>query len=187
MPADGRHVTRTRAATCAAVASIAAAASGGTGVILHVDDDAPPGGDGLSWDTAFRHLQDALATAAGGSVTGIEVAQGVYAPDLDEAGNVTPGDRAATFALVGGVPLLGGFAGIGTPDPAERSVGLFETVLSGDLLADDGEGFTNRADNSFHVATAIGVGSNTTIDGVTIQGGNADGEPGDPNSYGGGL
>lgn len=27
---------------------------------LYVDDDAPLGGDGTSWDTAYRFLQDAL-------------------------------------------------------------------------------------------------------------------------------
>lgn len=29
----------------------------------YVDDDAPLGGDGTSWDTAYKYLQDALADA----------------------------------------------------------------------------------------------------------------------------
>ena len=29
-------------------------------VVLHVDDDAPEDGDGLTWATAFTHLRDAL-------------------------------------------------------------------------------------------------------------------------------
>ena len=32
--------------------------------ILHVDDGAPAGGDGSSWSTAFRFLEDALSSAA---------------------------------------------------------------------------------------------------------------------------
>ena len=66
--------------------------------IIYVDDDAPLGGDGLSWNTAYQFLQDALANAVAG--TEIRVAQGVYLPDQDEAGNVVPGDRFATFQLV---------------------------------------------------------------------------------------
>ncbi len=31
---------------------------------IFVDDDAPLGGDGLSWATAYRFLQDALDTAS---------------------------------------------------------------------------------------------------------------------------
>lgn len=31
--------------------------------ILYVADDAPSNGDGLSWVTAYEHLQDALAAA----------------------------------------------------------------------------------------------------------------------------
>ena len=61
----------------------------------YVDDDAPLGGNGLSWDTAFKYLQDALEVATAGD--GIRVAGGTYKPDQDEAGNVTPGDRYATF------------------------------------------------------------------------------------------
>ena len=34
------------------------------GLVLFVDDDAVAGGDGESWDTAFRFLQDALSIAS---------------------------------------------------------------------------------------------------------------------------
>lgn len=54
---------------------IGANAWGAGSVVLHVDDDAAPGGDGLSWSSAFRYLQDALAAAAGGGVTEIRVAR----------------------------------------------------------------------------------------------------------------
>ena len=32
----------------------------------YVDDSASPGGDGLSWDTAYKYLQDGLAAASYG-------------------------------------------------------------------------------------------------------------------------
>src|SRR5690606_27695904 len=32
--------------------------------VIHVDADAPPGGDGASWATAFHDLRDALAAAS---------------------------------------------------------------------------------------------------------------------------
>jgi hypothetical protein len=145
---------------------------------IYVDDDAPLGGDGLSWGTAYQFLQDALANAAG--VTEIRVAQGTYKPDQDEAGNVTPGDRTATFQLVNGVALMGGFAGIGAPDPDERDSALFETILSGDLLGNDGADFANYDENSSHVLNGSDT-QDTLLDGFTITGGNAE------NSTGGGM
>ncbi len=70
----------------------------GAQTVVHVDDAAALGGDGTSWQTAYMYLQDALIGAAGG--TEIRVAQGTHKPDQDEAGNVTPGDREATFQLI---------------------------------------------------------------------------------------
>jgi hypothetical protein len=68
------------------------------GGVLYVDDDAPPGGDGLSWATACRFLQDGLAVAAAsaGTFNEIRVAQGLYTPDRDE---VNP-DGVATSCCV---------------------------------------------------------------------------------------
>ena len=63
---------------------------------------------------------------------------GTYKPDQDEAGSIMPGGRAATFQLINGLALMGGFAGIGAPDPDERGIELHETILSGDLAGNDG-------------------------------------------------
>jgi len=56
------------------------------GSVLYVDDDASVGGDGQSWDTAFRFLQDALSIASitEKGITEIRIAQGIYKPDRDE-------------------------------------------------------------------------------------------------------
>jgi parallel beta-helix repeat protein len=156
---------------------------------LYVDDDGGAAGDGQSWATCCRCLQDALALAAasGRSVTEIHVAQGTYAPDQDEAGNVTPGDRTATFQLLNGVSLMGGYAGLGAGDPDERDIELYETVLSGDLLGDDGPDFENNGENSIHVVTGSDTDETAVLDGVTVTAGHADGDFPDPSSFGGGM
>ncbi len=143
-------------------------------VVIFVDDDARPGGNGVTWPTAYRHLQDALAESAASAVpTEIRVARGRYTPDRDEAGNVSPGDRAASFHLVNGVVLRGGFAGLGSLHPDQRDVRVNLTVLSGDLDGDDGPGFANYDDNSDHVLRGRSIGATTIVDGFTISGGNA--------------
>lgn len=153
------------------------------GVVLYVDDDAAPAGDGLSWNTAYSFLQDALAHAtADNSINEIRVAQGSYKPDQDEGGNVTPGDVDASFATLAGVTLGGGYAGPGSPDPDVRDTDLYETILTGDLLGDDGPDFTNYSDNARHVVTAA---AGAILDGITIAGGNAAGAS--PHDKGGGI
>ncbi len=117
------------------VAVVTAFVSTAQADVLFVDDDAPPGGDGLSWDTAYRFLQDALANAV--SATEIRVAQGAYLPDRDEANPSGTGDPDTTFQLLDGVALLGGFAGLGAPDPDARDIETFVSVLSGDVVGDD--------------------------------------------------
>jgi len=166
---------------CCALAVPAAAAT-----VLYVDDDAPAGGDGASWDTPYRFLQDALAEAAnsGGAVEEIRVGQGLYLPDRDEASPGGSGDRAASFLLLDGVALMGGFAGFGAPDPDERDVLLYPATLSGDLAGDDEPDFINNDENSYHVVTASGCDETALLDGFTISAGNAD-EVGDDG--GGGL
>jgi len=132
---------------------------------IYVDDDAPPPGDGTSWATAFRHLQDAMAATSAGDE--IRVAQGLYRPD--QAYGVVEGKRGATFLLDDGVAILGGFAGVGAADPDLRDHDRFVTILSGDLTGDDGSGDPlARYNNSYHVVMAPEVGSDTILDGLTI-------------------
>lgn len=143
------------------------------GEVLYVDDDAPDGGMGLTWNTAYRYLQNALASAAPGSgVTEIRVAQGTYKPDQGWA--QTPGDREASFNLIEGVALVGGYAGYGASDPDDRDVDLYETVLSGDLLGDDADPYENMGDNSGHVLKGIGLAQTTRLDGFTVTRGFAE-------------
>ena len=141
------------------------------GGILYVDAGAPPGGDGASWATAYTKLQDALATAAGspGAVAEIWVAAGPYTP--------TDGtDRTATFRLVHGVTVYGGFVGNET-DRTDRDPSRHVTILSGDIGAGEG-----NSDNSYHVVTAVGV--NAGLDGVTVRDGHANGSGDDAHGAG---
>ena len=141
--------------------------------IWHVDDDASMGGNGLAWQTAYQYLQDALASATYGDE--IRVAGGTYTADQDESGNVTPGDRAATFRLISGVEVFGGYRGLaGGGDGDDRDPALFETILSGDLNADDHSG-GDSTENSYQVVTGSGTSATALLDGFTITAGNADG------------
>jgi len=160
-----------------AVASGASGSAGGaTGAAIYfVDDDAPPGGDGLSWGTALNHLQDALALIPPGTTAEIRVAQGAYPPDRSAAFPGGTRDRESTFSLRSGVAVRGGFAGIGAKEPALRNISKFLTVLTGDLLADDDAPFLNRTDNAYQVVTAHQTDATAILDGVTIRGGYADG------------
>ncbi|MFH1110092.1 MAG: right-handed parallel beta-helix repeat-containing protein, partial [Planctomycetota bacterium] len=114
-----------------------APAVGSAQPVLYVDDSATGANDGSSWCDAYWYLQDALAAAraSGGAVTEIRVAQGTYKPD--QGVNQTPGDRTASFELVNGVAIRGGYAGCGAADPNARDIPVYETILSGDLKNDD--------------------------------------------------
>ncbi len=111
--------------------------------VFRVDDDAPEAGQsGLSWNNAYRSLQDALAMAQHvGTVQEIWVAEGTYRP-------APPGgDPLASFHVPASLSLLGGFAGTET-QADQRDPLMHPTILDGDLLGDDGPDFTGRDDNS---------------------------------------
>ncbi|MCA8960717.1 MAG: right-handed parallel beta-helix repeat-containing protein, partial [Planctomycetes bacterium] len=152
--------------TILAVLSLSGAAFSQT--VLHVDDDASPGGNGLSWVTAYSDLQVALAVARqpGSVVTQIWVAEGTYVPSQI-------GDRSVSFELHNGLALYGGFAG-GETALAMRDPDAHVSLLSGDLLGDDVQPFMNNTDNSAHVVRGrIGVNSSALLDGFSIEGGAA--------------
>lgn len=148
------------------------ASGGGAGgvLVVYVDDDAPAGGDGLSWGTAFRFLTDGLALAASGGVpeTQVRVAGGVYRADQSAANPSGSGDVEATFFVKHDV--LGGYAGYGAADPDERDLVNHVTTLTGDLLGNDSAEEASRVDNTWHIVTVPAV-SLVELSGVVIRNG----------------
>jgi hypothetical protein len=136
--------------------------------VLFVDGQAHGKQDGTSWADAFRDLQVALNIARYAiGVEEIQVATGTYSP----AGPL--GDRTATFELVSGVAIYGGFPPGG--DWEDRDPDVYETILSGDLNHNDEPEYGNNDDNSYHVVSCSGADPNTILDGFTITAGNANG------------
>ena len=156
----------------------------------YVDATATGAGTGTSWADAFTTLQDALAAVASGDE--VWVAAGTYTPDVGPL--QTDDDRTSTFHLVSGVALYGGFAGTETT-LAERDVAAHPTILSGDLGQDDVNADGNdvaettadiQGSNSYHVVTALNLGTDIVLDGFIVTAGNAD-TAGGGRDYGGGL
>ena len=144
---------------------------------IYVDKRADGAGDGSNWENAFTSLQDALDMAQKGNK--ILVAQGLYTPDTGL--NRIPGDYSVSFSIPNGAEVKGGYAGLGDANPDTRDVVTYETILSGDLNADDTKvyevydlyGELSRLDNSLHVVTAHDVDNTTLLDGFTITAGNS--------------
>jgi len=159
--------------------------------IYYVDGSATGSDNGTSWTNAFNDLEDALDAARPGDE--IWVAERTYYPTTEAGGS---GPRYQAFQMKNGVAILGGYAGYGAADPNERNIELYETILSGDLLAndvpvDDPCDLKNdpyRADNCYHVFyhrdENLTLETTAILDGFTITAGNANG----PNhNYGGGM
>ena len=168
--------------------------------VLRVRTDGDSLADGSSWANAMTLKAALMASTTAGDQ--IWITAGTYMPHED--------DRTATFTIPEGVLVYGGFAGdenTFTPDdpltPANEDTRLRNaegvltnvTILSGDLMRDDGtrpvqpaegEDMTaynaaraaydaTRDDNSYTVVTI--AGENVTLDGLTITAG-ADGNQG---------
>jgi len=144
--------------------------------VLYVDADAGGGNNnGTEWAHALTDLQRALCMAAdpNNAVTEIWVAEGTYAP-------TSGASRSATFQLVSGVGVYGGFAGTETLR-SQRDPAVHVTTLSGDLGT-----LSDPTDNSYHVVTGSGTDGTAVLDGFTITAGNANAAS-FPNNSGAGM
>ncbi len=129
---------------------------------LYVDADAPPGGDGLSWATAFDSLEPAIDLANTAGVLEIWVAEGTYVVTSNPTSDYW-------LTLSGGCELYGGFAG-GETDLSQRDPLAHPTILDGDVQQDDGAG-GGLSDNELllQVIDFGETGSAARIDGFTFR------------------
>jgi hypothetical protein len=124
--------------------------------------------NGLSWNTAFVTLQDALAVANTDDT--IHIAKGTYYPD--EGAFQTNGNPEHRFIVHPDVVILGGYpSGGGTADPSQHRV-----ILSGDIDEND------LASPALHPDDVLGNNAYRVIEcdgcelnGLTITAGKANG------------
>lgn len=136
-------------------------------LVMYVDDDAAPGGVGLTWATAHRHLQDALAVAPDN--TEIRIAAGRHKPD-EGSGQILH-NVFSTFRLDRRLTLKGGYRGLaGGGLPQDRDLQQFVTELHGDLRLDA----PANGDNALHIVT-VATSSVATLDGLRIVDGGGTG------------
>jgi hypothetical protein len=181
---SGTGATSGRGGTSSSSGGVSAAGAGGNGgragnsgvagngegantdCVVRVSTSGNDSNRGSSWAFALASVQRGLGAASDlmseGSCSTVElwVAAGTYRPTL-------AGDRTASFQLVAGVALYGGFAGNESVRP-ERDVSANETILSG-----DGGTPEDDSDDSYHVVRGA---NGATLDGFTVSGGLANGD-----------
>ncbi len=148
---------------------------------VYVDSSATGSEDGRSWEDAYKYLQDALADPCLSQRDQIWVAAGTYTPDTNSAEPNGTGDRYATFQLINGVAIYGGFPSDGDPNFDDRDPNIYETILSGDLDANDVDvndpcdllTEPTRAENSYNVLVIFDASETVLLDGLVITAGNA--------------
>jgi predicted outer membrane repeat protein len=114
---------------------------------VYVDVDAPAGGDGFAWSSAFNDVQTALDAAASCTAPQLWVAEGQYAPN--------PAQSVATITR--SVEIYGGFAGTEAA-LSQRDVVAHPTRLGGDawlarVVAING-GYTNVRLDGFAIVNS---------------------------------
>ena len=138
-------------------------------VIWFVDKTAPGLDDGTSWDDAYLELRDAIDPAVNQRLASNHelwvVSTESSSPYLPEDPPSPEDVREATFGLVSGVAVYGGFTGT-EKSRLWRDWKSNETILSGDRGTED-----NNLDNCYHVVTGA---NGAILDGFTIRDGNAD-------------
>lgn len=136
--------------------------------VLRVRANAPAGGNGASWATAYNDLQAAInvsRSVASATPVQIWVAGGTYLPTQL---NPPTDPRSASFReFRNNTTILGGFAGQDAT-PTLRNPQAHPTILSGDIGATNAD-----ADNAYTVLTLLN-NSGMTIDAVTIEKGVSD-------------
>ncbi len=134
--------------------------------VLKVDADAAAGGDGLSWTTAFRTIQEAFAALPTVGLREIWVAEGTYYPSLTNA-------RGDSFELQNNLRIYGGFQGGDDSEAlSDRDWKSYPTILSGNIGSS-----SSSSDNSkriIHNRGSSQINASAVLDGFVIEAGNGD-------------
>jgi hypothetical protein len=123
--------------------------------VIYVKQDAPNGGNGQSWATAYNTLDLALQNAQANDE--VWVASGTYIPN-------NGADRTSSFVVPGGVSVYGGFIGNET-SVSERLYTINVTILSGE------RGGAAPEDNVATIVKFNSASQACTLDGFVIEGG----------------
>lgn len=137
----------------------------------YVNKSVTKSGNGTSWKTAKKDLQEALDLVANKNDQ-IWVAKGTYYPTKDPSSkdNKTNDKRNKTFYIKEGVKIYGGFSGY-EKTVSERNIEKNPTVLSGDIGKKNDD-----TDNAYHVVLVLLKDkSKVVLDGLTITKGRATG------------
>jgi len=142
---------------------------------LYVNQAAIGGDTGCNWLNAAINLQTALQKIGTiyPSVKEVWIAKGTYYPSTD-------GNRNASFQLLNGVSIYGGFAGSET-ELKQRNSATNPTIFSGDIGKQK-----DNSDNSYNVVNGSNTNATALLKGVTIEAGNANGDT-CPQACGGGV
>lgn len=136
-----------------------------TAGVLYVDAAVAQSGNGSSWGSAFKTLEEALITTSGCSnVNTILIAEGTYYP-----ANTANRDAAFVIPSRGNLKIYGGYPSAG----GARDIVMHPTILSGDIGAAG-----NNSDNSYHVMVIANINAGAdsiVVDGVSFTNANANG------------
>jgi hypothetical protein len=133
--------------------------------IAYVDASISVSGNGQSWNTAFKTLQEAINVTSCNPLQ-IWVANGTYYPTEDFSGNLMPvNSRTKTFHFSPNHAIYGGFVGNET-SLAQRNPGLNNCILSGNI------DLPTNVDNVYHVLTGSNLSNpaeQNVLDGFIIE------------------
>jgi Protein of unknown function (DUF1573) len=155
--------------------------------IIYVNQAVSVPGNGLDWGTAYRDLQLALQSSVAGD--SIYLAKGTYYPDalgiIDLVNYVfVGGDRERSFVL-NGVKVYGGFVG-NEASLNDRNPSLNVTTLSGAIWPVDPTNFLTEGGERYWSLHVVTLAANSTLDGVVIEKGRANGDE-QPANQGAGI
>ncbi|MDA7645607.1 right-handed parallel beta-helix repeat-containing protein, partial [bacterium] len=134
--------------------------------VLKVDADAGAGGDGLTWTTAFRTIQEAFAALPTIGHREIWVAEGTYYPSLNNA-------RGDSFEMQNNLVIYGGFQGGDDSESLnDRDWKSFPAILSGNI--GDANSVNDNSKRIIFNRGSSGINASAVLDGFFIQAGNGE-------------